>query len=218
LFECKKSLLLRPLKTTSLKIIISLTLILTFTLSSCKTSKYVFTPIENSNKVLLPIKWESYSGNWKIENGIITGTKNGDDWAIIRTHKKLPKSYEIKLEAMIIYGEIIEVMPNFNDQTYIRSYLYEIEQNMTIGLGEFQPGYFLGTTGGITLKDKSLEVKLNKWYTIKIRVDGDNYSYIVNDSKELKASFSKSKLSNYGHLGLSTNGSIKIKNITIKKL
>ena len=201
-----------------MKIIIPVILILTLSLSSCKTSKYTFIPVESSNKDLSSLKWESYSGNWKIEDGIITGTKNSDDWAIIRTHKKLPKSYQIKLEAMIIYGEIVEVMPNFNDQTYIRSYLYEIEQNMTIGLGEFQPGYFLGTTGGITLKNKGLEVKLNQWYTIKIRVDGDNYSYIVDDNKELKASFLKNKLSKSGHLGLSTNGSVKIKNLTIKKL
>ena len=110
-------------------------------------------------------------------------------------------------------------MLNINKEKYIRTYLYQIDQNIVIGQGVYSKNSDeYGKRGGPTLFKKPMKLENNKWYSVKIRVANNQLYFSVNNETFLECSIEKSKLSPQGKLGFLTNGEAKIIDLTIKTI
>ncbi|GAA6767395.1 hypothetical protein AAFH68_33440 [Flavobacterium sp. CGRL1] len=69
--------------------------------------------------------------------------------------KQLPKNYEINFKVNMIKESLFEVMLNSDKENYIRTYLYQIDQNIVIGKGVYHKNSDeYGKRGGPTLFKK----------------------------------------------------------------
>ena len=110
-------------------------------------------------------------------------------------------------------------MLNFDKENYIRTYLYQIDQNIVIGKGVYNKNSDeYGKRGGKSLFTKPMKLENNKWYTVKIKVQNNQLHFSVNNQTSLECSLEKSNLSQQGKLGFITNGEVKITDLTIKTL
>ena len=101
-------------------------------------------------------------------------------WAVIESKKKLPENYEIDFKINITKESLFEVMLNIDKENYIRTYLYQIDQNIVIGRGVYNKNSDeYGKRGGPTLFKKPMKLENNKWYAVKIRVTNNQLYFSV---------------------------------------
>jgi hypothetical protein len=189
-------------------------------LSSCggtiSTTKNEY-KIANTSK--LKSNWNFNSKEWSLKNDTLTGTGGPMHWGVIESKKKLPQNYEINLKVNMTKESLFEMMLNIDKEEYIRTYLYQIDQNIVIGKGAYKKGSDeYDKRGGPTLFKKPIKLENNKWYAIKIRVLNNQLSFSVDNETTLECSLEKSNLSQKGKLGFITNGEAKIVDLTIKTL
>lgn len=168
-----------------------------------------------------PLKrdWNFDSKEWLLEKDTLTGNGGPMHWGVIESKKQLPKNYEIDFKVNITKESLFEVMLNIEKERYIRTYLYQIDQNIVIGKGVYNKNSDeYGKRGGPSLFTKPMKLENNKWYSIKIRVTNNQLYFSVNNETTLECSLEKSNLSQQGKLGFLTNGEAKITNLTIKTL
>ncbi|OXA87658.1 hypothetical protein [Flavobacterium hercynium] len=169
--------------------------------------------------VALKSEWKSNPKEWRLENDTLTGSGGPMHWAVIESKKKLPKNYEIDFKVNITRESLFEVMLNIDKENYIRTYLYNIDQNIVIGKGVYKKGSDeYEKRGGPTLFKKPMKLENNQWYAVKIRVANNQLFFSVNNETFLECSIEKSKLSQQGKLGFLTNGEAKITDLKIQKL
>ncbi|TPG44064.1 family 16 glycoside hydrolase [Flavobacterium pectinovorum] len=163
--------------------------------------------------------WNFDSKEWFLEKDTLTGNGGPMHWGVIESKKLLPKNYEIDLKVNMTKESLFEVMLNIDQEKYIRTYLYQIDQNIVIGQGVYNKNSDeYGKRGGPTLFKKTMKLENNKWYSIKIRVTNNQLYFSVNNETTLECSLDKSNLSPQGKLGFLTNGEAKITDLTIKTL
>jgi hypothetical protein len=163
--------------------------------------------------------WNFDLKEWLLEKDTLTGTGGPMHWGVIESKKLLPKNYEIDLKVNMTKESLFEVMLNIDQEKYIRTYLYQIDQNIVIGQGVYNKNSDeYGKRGGPTLFKKTMKLESNKWYSVKIRVTNNQLYFSVNNETTLECSLDKSTLSQQGKLGFLTNGEAKITNLTIKTL
>jgi len=140
-------------------------------------------------------------------------------WGVIESKKQLPENYEIDFKVNMTKESLFEVMLNIDKENYIRTYLYQIDQNIVIGRGVYNKNSDeYGKRGGITLLKKPMKLENNKWYQVKIRVSNNQLFFSVDNETFLECSLEKTKLSQQGKLGFLTNGEAKIIDLTIKNI
>lgn len=163
--------------------------------------------------------WNFDSKEWLLEKDTLTGNGGPMHWGVIESKKQLPKNYEIDFKVNMTKESLFEVMLNIDKERYIRTYLYQIDQNIVIGKGVYNKNSDeYGKRGGPSLFTKPMKLENNKWYSIKIRVSNNQLYFSVNNETTLECSLEKSNLSQQGKLGFLTNGEAKITNLTIKTL
>lgn len=163
--------------------------------------------------------WNFNSKEWLLEKDTLTGNGGPMHWGVIESKKQLPKNYEIEFKVNMIKESLFEVMLNIDQEKYIRTYLYQIDQNIVIGKGVYNKNSDeYGKRGGPSLFTKPMKLENNKWYSIKIRVANNQLYFSVNNETTLECSLEKSTLSQQGKLGFLTNGEAKIIDLTIKTL
>jgi len=114
---------------------------------------------------------------------------------------------------------LFEIMLNLDKGKYIRTYLYQIDQNIVIGDGVYdKKDDSYGKRGGKTLFKKPMELEKNKWYSVKIKVQNNQIFFSVDNKTSLECSLEKSNLNKKGKLGFITNGEVKITGLKIKSL
>lgn len=173
--------------------------------------------ITNTSK--LKSEWNFNPKEWVLASDTLTGTGGPMHWGVIESKKQLPKNYEINFKVNMTKESLFEVMLNINKGNYIRTYLYQIDQNIVIGKGTYKKGSDeYNKRGGPTLFKKPLKLENNKWYTVKLRVINNQLFYSVDNATILECSLEKSNLSQKGKLGFITNGEAKIIDLTIKSL
>jgi len=169
--------------------------------------------------VALKSEWKSNPKEWFLNNDTLTGFGGPMHWAVIESKKKLPKNYEIDFKVNMTRESLFEVMLNIDKESYIRTYLYNIDQNIVIGKGVYKKGSDeYEKRGGPTLFKKPMKLENNQWYAVKIRVVNNQLFFSVNNDTFLECSIEKSKLSQQGKIGFLTNGEAKITDLKIKKL
>lgn len=203
-----------------IKIKITAVLVLPLFLISCSgtiaTSKKEY-QITSESK--LKSDWIFDAKEWSLENQIFSGTGSLDHWAAITSKKQLPENYEMTFDINLTSGNLFEVMLNFEGQNYIRTYLYNIDQNIVIGRGTYNKNSDeYGKRGGPTLLKKPFDFTSNVWHKVKIQVQNKQLTFIVDDKTSLECSFEKQNLSLKGKLGFITNGKAQIKDLVIKAL
>ncbi|MNL15907.1 hypothetical protein D3C87_1369220 [compost metagenome] len=140
-------------------------------------------------------------------------------WGVIESKKQLPKNYEIDFKVNMTKESLFEIMLNIDKENYIRTYLYQIDQNIVIGKGVYNKNSDeYGKRGGLTLFKKPMKLENNKWYSVKIRVVNNQLYFSVNNENFLECSIEKSNLTQQGKLGFLTNGEAKIIDLTIKSI
>ncbi|OXB03416.1 hypothetical protein B0A75_00290 [Flavobacterium oncorhynchi] len=163
--------------------------------------------------------WNSDSKEWLLKKDTLIGTGGPMHWGVILSKKQLPKNYEINFKANTTKESLFEIMLNFDKENYIRTYLYQIDQNIVIGRGVYDKNSDeYGKRGGKSLLTKPMKLENNKWYTVKIKVQNNQLLFSVNNQTSLEFSLEKSNLSQKGKLGFITNGEVKITDLTIKTL
>ncbi|OXA75427.1 hypothetical protein SAMN05444397_101533 [Flavobacterium aquidurense] len=163
--------------------------------------------------------WDFNSKEWLLQKDTLIGIGGPMHWGVIESKKQLPKNYEIDFKVNITKESLFEVMLNIDKEKYIRTYLYQIDQNIVIGQGVYSKNSDeYGKRGGPTLFKKPLKLENNKWYSVKIRVANNQLYFSVNNETFLECSIEKSKLSQQGKLGFLTNGEAKIIDLKIKSL
>jgi len=163
--------------------------------------------------------WEFNPKEWLLQKDTIIGTGGSMHWGVIKSKKHLPKNYEIDFKVNMTKESLFEVMLNIDKENYIRTYLYQIDQNIVIGQGVYNKNSDeYNKRGGPTLFKKSMKLENNKWYSVKIRVTNEQLYFSVNNQTFLECSLEKSKLSQQGKLGFITNGEAKIIDLTIKTI
>jgi len=173
--------------------------------------------ITNTSK--LKSEWNFNSKELILESDTLIGTGGPMHWGVIESKKQLPKNYEINFKVNITKESLFEVMLNIDKENYIRTYLYQIEQNIVIGKGTYKKGSDeYNKRGGPTLFKKPLKLENNKWYAVKIKVINNQLFYSVDHETTLECSLEKSNLSQKGKLGFITNGEAKIVDLTIKAI
>jgi len=198
---------------------ISITFLFLLILSSCSstisTSKKEYT-LQNSKE--LKSDWKINSREWFLNQDTIAGKGSSSTWGIIESKKQLPDNYEIDLKVNMTKESLFEIMLNLDKDKYIRTYLYQIDQNIVIGDGVyFKNDDSYGKRGGKTLFKKPMELANNTWYDVKIKVINKQLFFSVND-KTVECSLEKSNLNQKGKLGFITNGEVKITDLKIKSL
>jgi len=191
-------------------------LIITSCCGTISTSKKAYTISETT-----PLKsnWDFDSKEWFLEKDTLTGTGGPMHWGVIESKKKLPKNYEIDFKVNMTKESLFEVMLNIDKEQYIRTYLYQIDQNIVIGNGVYNKNSDeYGKRGGPTLFKKTMKLENNKWYSVKIRVANNQLFFSVDNDTFLECSLEKSNLSQQGKLGFLTNGEAKIIDLTIKNI
>ena len=163
--------------------------------------------------------WDFNSKEWLLQKDTIIGIGGPMHWGVIESKKQLPKNYEINFKINITKESLFEVMLNIDKEKYIRTYLYQIDQNIVIGQGAYSKNSDeYGKRGGPTLFKKPMKLENNKWYSVKIRVANNQLYFSVNNATFLECSIEKSKLSQQGKLGFLTNGEAKIIDLKVKSI
>ena len=199
---------------------ISITLIFLLILNSCSntisTSKKEYT-LQYSKE--LKSDWTINSKEWILKNDTITGNGSLSPWGVLVSKKQLPKNYEIDFKVNMTKESLFEIMLNLDKAKYIRTYLYQIDQNIVIGDGVYdKKDDSYGKRGGKTLFRKPIELENNKWYAVKIKVLNNQLFFSVDNKTTLECSLEKSNLNQKGKLGFITNGEVKIIDLRIKYL
>ncbi|WP_374172403.1 hypothetical protein [Flavobacterium tructae] len=167
----------------------------------------------------LKSEWSFNPNEWRLQNDTLTGNGGPMYWGVIESKKKLPKNYEIDFKVNIVKESLFEVMLHIDQENYIRTYLYTIDQNIVIGRGAYNKNSDeYSKRGGPTLFKKPMQLENNKWYAVKIRVTNNQLYFAVNNQTFLECSVEKSDLSQHGQLGFLTNGQAKITDLTIKTI
>ncbi len=197
---------------------ISITFIFLLILSSCSstisTSKKEYI-LQDSKK--LKSNWTIDSKEWVLKNDTLTGNGSLSPWGVLVSRKQLPKNYEIDFKVNMTNSSLFEIMLNLDKGKYIRTYLYQIDQNIVIGDGVYdKKNDSYGKRGGKTLFRKPMQLENNKWYAVKIKVLNNQLCFSVDDKTTLECSLEKSNLNQKGKLGFITNGEVKITNLKIK--
>ncbi|MCC9019481.1 hypothetical protein [Flavobacterium lipolyticum] len=163
--------------------------------------------------------WNFNPNEWRLQNDTLTGNGGPMHWGVIESKKKLPKNYEIDFKVNIVKESLFEVMLHIDQENYIRTYLYTIDQNIVIGRGAYNKNSDeYSKRGGPTLFKKPMQLENNKWYAVKIRVSNNQLYFTVNNQTFLECSIEKSNLNQQGKLGFITNGHAKISQLTIKTI
>jgi hypothetical protein len=196
--------------------LLALTLIIT---SCCGTISTAKTAYKISQNTVLKSEWNSNPKEWLLEKDTLKGNGGPMHWGIIESKKKLPKNYEIDFKVNMTKESLFEIMLNIDKENYIRTYLYQIDQNIVIGKGVYHKNSDeYGKRGGPTLFKKTMKLENNKWYLVKIRVSNNQLFFSVDNETFLECSIEKSNLSPKGKLGFLTNGEVKITDLKIKSL
>ena len=195
-------------------------LLLQFILISCSstisTVKKEYT-LNNSKE--LKSDWTINSKEWILKNDTLTGKGSLSPWGVLVSKKQLPDNYEIDLKVNMTNESLFEIMLNLDKGKYIRTYLYQIDQNIVIGDGIYdKKDDSYGKRGGKTLFRKPMQLENNKWYSVKIKVINNQLSFSVDDKTSLECSLEKSNLNQKGKLGFITNGEVKITDLNIRTL
>ncbi|PBJ07328.1 family 16 glycoside hydrolase [Flavobacterium sp. ACN6] len=203
-----------------MKIKISLILVLQFLLFSCSstisTAKKEYTFNTSSQ---LKSSWKIMSQQWISKNDTITGTGSLSKWGVLESKKQLPKNYEIDFKVNMTKESLFEVMLNLDKENYIRTYLYQIDQNIVIGKGVYHKNSDeYEKRGGPTLFKKPMKLENNKWYSVKIKVLNNQLYFSIDNKTSVECSLEKSYLSQKGKIGFITNGEVKITDFKIKTL
>lgn len=193
-----------------------LSLIITSCCGTISTAKKTYTITETT-----PLKsnWNFNSKEWLLKKDTLIGKGGPMHWGVIESKKKLPENYEIGLKVNMTKESLFEIMLNIDKEQYIRTYLYQIDQNIVIGRGVYKKGSDeYEKRGGPTLSKKTMQLENNKWYDVKIKVQHNQLFFSVNNETFLECSLEKSNLSLQGKLGFLTNGETKIIDLTIKNI
>lgn len=167
----------------------------------------------------LQSEWNLNLKEWFLEKDTLTGVGGPMHWGVIESKKKLPENYEINFNVNMTKESLFEVMLNIDQENYIRTYLYQIDQNIVIGRGVYKKGTDeYEKRGGPTLFKKPMKLENNKWYSVKIKVLHKHLFFSVDNETFLECSLEKSMLSQQGKLGFLTNGEAKITDLTIKSI
>ena len=197
-------------------LLITIALLISSCASTISTTEKQY-KITNTTK--LKSEWNFNSKEWILASDTLTGSGGPMHWGVIESKKQLPENYEISFKVNMTKESLFEVMLNIDKETYIRTYLYKIDQNIVIGKGTYKKGSDeYNKRGGPTLFKKALKLENNKWYAVKIRVVNNQLFYSVDNETILECSLEKSNLSQKGKLGFITNGEAKIVDLTIKTL
>lgn len=187
--------------------------------SCCNTISTTKTAYKISETTALKSNWNFNSKEWFLEKDTLTGTGGPMHWGVIESKKKLPANYEITFNANMTKESLFEIMLNIDKENYIRTYLYQIDQNIVIGKGVYHKNSDeYDKRGGPTLFKKVMKLENNKWYSIKIKVQNNQLYFSVDNTSFLECSIEKSNLSSKGKLGFITNGEVKITDLTIKAI
>ncbi|WP_428228996.1 hypothetical protein [Flavobacterium sp.] len=203
-----------------MKIKYSLLLVVSLIITSC-CSTISTTKKEYKITETTPLKsnWNFNSKEWFLEKDTLTGTGGPMHWGVIESKKKLPENYEIDFKLNMTEESLFEVMLNIDKDQYIRTYLYQIDQNIVIGKGVYKKNSDeYGKRGGPTLFKKAIKLENNKWYSVKIRVSNQQLFFSVDNETFLECSLEKSNLSQKGKLGFLTNGEAKVIDLKIKNI
>jgi len=188
-------------------------------ISSCAAISTREKEYKLTNTSKLKSEWNFNTKEWILASDTLTGTGGPMHWGIIESKKQLPKNYEINFKVNMTKESLFEVMLNIDKENYIRTYLYQIDQNIVIGKGTYKKGSDeYNKRGGPTLFKKTLKLENNKLYAVKIKVINNQLFYSVDNETTLECSLEKSNLSQKGKLGFITNGEAKIVDLTIKTI
>ncbi|WP_119789983.1 family 16 glycoside hydrolase [Flavobacterium anhuiense] len=193
-------------------------LLLQFILISCSstisTVKKEYT-LNNSKE--LKSDWTINSKEWILKKDTLTGKGSLSPWGVLVSKKQLPANYEIDLKVNMTNESLFEIMLNLDKGKYIRTYLYQIDQNIVIGDGVYdKKDDSYGKRGGKTLFRKPMQLENNKWYAVKIKVANNQLSFSVDDKTTLECLLEKSNLNQKGKLGFITNGEVTLTDLSIK--
>lgn len=203
-----------------MKIKIASVLLLQLFLISCSstisTVKKEYT-LNNSKE--LKSDWTINSKEWILKKDTLTGNGSLSPWGVLVSKKQLPENYEIDLKVNMTKESLFEIMLNLDKGKYIRTYLYQIDQNIIIGDGVYdKKDDSYGKRGGKTLFKKPMELENNKWYDLKIKVLNNQLYFSVDNKTSIECSLEKSNLNQKGRIGFITNGEVKITGLKIKSL
>ncbi|MDQ1165179.1 hypothetical protein [Flavobacterium sp. SORGH_AS_0622] len=203
-----------------MKIKIASILILQLLFISCSstisTVKKEYT-LNNSKE--LKSDWTINSKEWILKKDTLTGNGSLSPWGVLVSKKQLPENYEIDLKVNMTGESLFEIMLNLDKGKYIRTYLYQIDQNIVIGDGIYdKKDDSYGKRGGKTLFKKPMKLENNKWYYLKIKVLNNQLYFSVDNKTSIECSIEKSSLNQKGKLGFITNGEVKITGLKIKSL
>jgi len=203
-----------------MKIKIASILILQLLFISCSstisTVKKEYT-LNNSKE--LKSDWTINSKEWILKKDTLTGNGSLSPWGVLVSKKQLPENYEIDLKVNMTGESLFEIMLNLDKGKYIRTYLYQIDQNIVIGDGIYdKKDDSYGKRGGKTLFKKPMKLENNKWYSVKIKVQNNQLFFSVDNKTSLECSLEKSNLNHKGKLGFITNGEVKITGLKIKSI
>ena len=203
-----------------MKIKFAVFLILPLILISCSntisTVKKEYT-LNNSRE--LKSNWTIDSKEWILKNDTLIGNGSLSPWGVLVSKKQLTKNYAIDFKVNMTNASLFEIMLNLDKGKYIRTYLYQIDQNIVIGDGMYdKKDDSYGKRGGKTLFRKPMQSENNKWYAVKIKVLNNQLFFSVDDKTSLDCSLEKSNLNQKGKLGFITNGEVKITGLIIKTL
>ncbi|MFH6944963.1 hypothetical protein [Flavobacterium sp. FlaQc-50] len=163
--------------------------------------------------------WKQNSKSWSLQKDTLMGTGGPMVWGVMESKKQLPKNFEIDLKVNMTKESLFEIMLHIDQDKYIRTYLYQIDQNIVIGRGTYNKGSNeYDKRGGPSLFTKSISLKNNHWYSVKIRVLNNQLFFSVDNVTKLECSLEKSNLSQHGKLGLLTNGEVKITDFIVKSI
>ncbi|TEB40925.1 hypothetical protein D0809_28135, partial [Flavobacterium circumlabens] len=114
-----------------------LSLIITSCSGTIATTKkeYKITPA-----VALKSDWNLNTTEWFLEKDTLRGIGGPMHWGVIESKKKLPENYEIAFNVNMTKESLFEIMLNIDKEQYIRTYLYQIDQNIVIGRGVYKKG------------------------------------------------------------------------------
>jgi hypothetical protein len=193
-------------------------------------STVLFTEDFESNK--LEKSWQIVSGKWFVKDGELHGIGTHynptREWGIITLNKQIPSEVIISLNICIKEGALGELMFHLSENKYVRVYLYEIDQEITLGNGTFiennQPGSIgldeviesLG--GGETIKNHSYPVKLGQWYSLSVKYEKGEYTIMAGGQTLIKYKDAVGRLQSDGTIGLIANGHICFDDIVISKV
>ncbi|MFB9079982.1 hypothetical protein ACFFLS_08835 [Flavobacterium procerum] len=191
-------------------------LILNSCSSTISTKKKEYSATTSS---ILKSDWTIDSQEWFLDNSTITGSGSPSKWGVLVSKKQLPKNYEIDFKVNMTKESLFEIMLNLDKGKYIRTYLYQIDQNIVIGEGiYYKNDDSYGKRGGKTLFKNPMKLENNKTYDVKIKVTNNQLYFSVDGQTSLECSLEKSNLSQKGKLGFITNGKVIITDLKIKYL